>query len=103
MNLDSELSLLTCYRLRKLLHQYGSELKSIVAQGAGVCANYQSNLNQVLESLYLEQTEISAKVQQLEALTRQHRILVTRSSSYSQELPEIEQQIFWILGLKLVT
>lgn len=103
MKLVTKLSLLTCYYIRKLLVHHKDELRSIVAQGAGLCADSHTNLDRVLESLYLEVTEIAAKVQQLEELTRCHRVVVAHNDSYTRQLAEVEQQIFWILGLKLVT
>jgi hypothetical protein len=102
MNQVTKISLLTCYYIRKLLRQHANELKSIVAQGAALCADSQADLDQVLESLYLEEAEIAEKVRELETLTRWHQILVTQGSSDIEQLIKIEGQIFWILGFKRV-
>lgn len=100
MNLVTKLSLMTRYYIHKLLRQQAHQLKSIVAQGAGLGIDAKADLDRVLESLYLEEDEIAVKVQQLENLTRCHQVLIAQNNSATEELIEVERQIFWILGLK---
>jgi hypothetical protein len=102
MNPDAKLSLMTCYYISKLLLRHDNELKCVVAEGAGLCAGFQADLDQVLESLYLEESEIVTNVRQLESLTRWHQILVAQKKPDAKELVEVERQMFWILGLKRV-
>lgn len=111
----TKLSFSTCYYIRNLLRQHANELKSIVAQKVGFCANSQADLKQLLESvyledilkqllerLYLEENEISAKVEQLKALIIRHEMLEKKKFVYAEELIEVKRQIFWILGFKRV-
>lgn len=111
----SKLSFSTCYYLRKILLQHKEEIKSILAQKAGFCFISQEILARLLHGIYLEETleqllqtlyadvaEISAKVQQLEALSAQHQqISLERPFDYV-ELAEIKRQVFLILGFKRV-
>ncbi|NJK40878.1 MAG: hypothetical protein HC934_05050 [Acaryochloridaceae cyanobacterium SU_2_1] len=93
----------TCYYIRKLLAQHKNELKSLVACGAAITADEKSDLNHVLESLYLEDLEICLMARELEVLAQLHRSLSTQtmsSMSISGQLVEVERRIFWILGLK---
>ncbi|BAU14814.1 two-component response regulator [Leptolyngbya sp. NIES-3755] len=95
------LSLSATYHLRRLLHQNLDRLSSIVAAGAGLKADPLSDLNSVIESLYLEEYAIAETVDQLERLASLHQSLVTQSARHRQELRKIEQEIFWLLGFKL--
>lgn len=93
----------TCYYIRKLLVKYADELQSFIASGAGIIADAKSDLNHVLESLYLEEPEISLMARELEVLAQLHRNLshqTTSSMSIPGQLTEVERRIFWILGLK---
>lgn len=111
----TKLSFSTCYYIRNLLRQHTNELKSIVTQKVGFCANSQDDLKQLLESIYLEEileqllkrlyveeTEKSAKVTQLEALTLRHQDMVAKNLFYAEELIDVKRQIFLILGFKRV-
>lgn len=93
----------TCYYIRKLLAKYSGELQSFVAAGAGIIADAKSDLNHVLESLYVEEPDISVMARELEVLAQLHRSLSGQTSS-SMSIPgqvtEVERRIFWILGLK---
>jgi hypothetical protein len=91
---------LTAYYIRKLLHQRETKLQFIVAPGAGVQADLLTDLNQVLESLYIEESEICKIAGELEKLARLHQMLMSQETKHIQELSEIERQIFWILGFK---
>ncbi|MBD2461819.1 hypothetical protein H6G89_12240 [Oscillatoria sp. FACHB-1407] len=94
------LSPLTAYYIRKLLHQQETKLRFIVAPGAAVQADLLTDLNRVLESLYLEESEICTIAGELEKLVRLHQLLTSQGIKYPQEALEIERQIFWILGFK---
>ena len=95
-----KLSPLAHYHLSKLLYRYADELECVLAEGAGLCANFQSDLNKVLESLYLDDDEIASMADELETLTRMHRTLWDEDTGHSDTLHQLEKQIFWILGLK---
>ncbi|WP_052128870.1 hypothetical protein [Neosynechococcus sphagnicola] len=95
-----QLSPLTAYYLRRLLRQHLDRFQSIVAPGAAMTAHPLADLNQVLNSLYLDEFEIAHVVSQLEGLVRYHQVLIPQNSRYSQELARVEQQIFWLLGFK---
>jgi PAS domain S-box-containing protein len=89
------------YYARKLLYQNLDRLKSVVAAGAGLKADSQSDLNAVLNSLYPDSQEIQIVVEQLERLLMVHQSLSSQKTRHSQELYKTEQQIFWLLGFKL--
>jgi len=95
-----KLSPLAHYHLCKLLYRYTDDLECVLAEGAGLCAHFQADLNEVLTSLYLEEDEIASMAEELETLTRMHRTLWTENATQSDTLLKLEQQIFWILGLK---
>lgn len=115
MSSITKISFSSCYYIRKVLIQNADELKSMVASKVGFCPNCQADLEQLLESvyleeileqllqrLYLEETEIAAKVRQLENLALRHQALETKSLSHYEELIEVRREIFWLLGLKRV-
>ena len=96
-----QLSLTTSYYIRKLLHQNLDRLTSVLEIGAGLKANSLSDLNAVLESLYLEEQEINAAIEQLEHLGVFHQTLSHQGAKHHQDLRAAEQNIFWLLGFKL--
>jgi PleD family two-component response regulator len=95
------LPLATSYYIRKLLGQNLDRLEFIVASGAGLQADAVSDLQSVLQSLYLEEAELLAAVQELEELVLRHQTLSGQSTQHRQELRNAEQKIFWLLGFKL--
>ena len=101
-----KLSPLAHYHLCKILYRHADELECVLAEGAGLCAHAEADLNEVLQSLYLEDEEIDSMTEELETLTRMHRTLWDENTpwhgndSQSETLTKLEQQIFWILGLK---
>jgi hypothetical protein len=115
MILSTKPAVSTCYSLRKLLLRHADELKAIVAQKTGFCINSQVILEQLLHSVYLEEvleqilqtlyadaTEISQKVQQLEQLNeRYQKTVVNNPFNYSQ-LGEIKRELFCILGFQVI-
>lgn len=98
----NQLSLATTYQLRRLLHQNLDRLTSIVAEGAGLKADPLSDLNCVLESLYLEDSEINHAVNRLEHFVSLHQSLNQQGAKHRQELRKVEQDIFWLLGFKFI-
>ncbi|MEB3293913.1 MAG: ATP-binding protein [Synechococcales bacterium] len=90
----------TVYALRKLLRRNLDHLRSIVVTGAAIEADPTSDLNAVLTSLYLEPAEIEAAAQQLEHLMRSHDVMSAQGGKFHQQLRQLEEQIFWVLGYK---
>lgn len=104
-NISNNVASTTCYYIRKLLAQHRHQLKSLVACGAAITADDKSDLNHVLESLYLEDLEICLMARELEVLAQLHRNLSAQtisSVSIAGQRVEVERRIFWILGLKKV-
>ncbi len=95
-----KLSPLAHYHLRKILYRHADNLECVLIEGAGLCAHAEADLNEVLQSLYLEEDEIEAMAEELETLTRMHQTLWNENTTQSETLMKLEQQIFWILGLK---
>ncbi len=91
-----KISASTQYTLRQMLKRWESRLISVVSPGAAVPATPNSDLNQVLSSLYPDQEQAWESVQQLERLVDLYRHL----SAHPTVLQRLEQEIFWILGLK---
>lgn len=98
----NKISLMTSYYIHKLLRKQGHKFKSVLAIGAGLDVTSEPDLNEVLESLYLEEDEIAENVKKLEVLVRWHQTLGADKSENIKQLAEIERQIFWILGLKKI-
>lgn len=101
--ISNDVTITTCYYIRKLLAKRADELKSFVVAGAGMVADSKSDLNHVLESLYLEEPDISLAARELEVLAQLHQNLSNQNNSnisVSGQLAEVERRIFWILGLK---
>jgi hypothetical protein len=96
------LSPLTAYYIRKLLRQRCKTLKFVAVPGSALQAEPMSDLDQVIESLYLQESEISAVVRELETLANSHRFLTSQSSLYAKDVEKLESQIFWLLGFKQV-
>jgi hypothetical protein len=95
-----QLSPLTSYYIRKLLRQQIHHLIWVVAPGAALQADALADLDQVLRSLYLEESEIKKVVKQLETLISYHQALASQQMVHAQELAKIERTIFWLLGFK---
>lgn len=104
-HVSDDVTITTSYYIRKLIAMSAHQLKSVLAAGAGLVASLDSDINQVLESLYLDELEISLMARELEVLTQIHRNLSSKRKSGTSipgQLVELERQIFWILGLKIV-
>lgn len=115
MNAMTKPGFSTCYYIRKILQQHADELKSILTQKTGFCFNSSETLDQLLHGLFLEDTieqllqtlyadttEITAKIQQLEILVKSHQTILTNNPFDYKGLSDIKQQVFWILGFKRV-
>jgi hypothetical protein len=115
MNYLVKPGLSTCYYIRKLLLKYENELQSIVSQETGCCFNTKETLERLLRGIYLEETieqllqtlyanttEISAQVEKLEILVANHQRISVASPHNYQELGDLKRQILWILGFKRV-
>lgn len=89
------------YYVRKILRQYVACFNYPLA-GIGICAHFQTNLNQLMRQLYSNEFELQLKVQELEALIHLHQHSNTNEASVRADLPEIEQKVLWILGLKFL-
>jgi PleD family two-component response regulator len=88
------------YYVRKLLYQNLDKLQSVVAEGAGIRADSLSDLNAVVESLYLDEAEIAETISQIETLAMQHQQYGGYGSQHHAERQAAEKRIFWLLGYK---
>ncbi len=95
-----QLSVSTTYYVRKLLHQNLQRLKSIVAMGASIQADEVSDINAVLNSLYLEDEELAAVVSQLDRAVATHKAMRSHSEQFQKQRSELEEKIFWLLGYR---
>jgi PAS domain S-box-containing protein len=96
-----QLSPTIAYYIRKLLRQNLPQLRSIVAKGAALKADEFSNLDDVINSLYLNSEEINSVIHQLEHLTLSHQALTNQGRNNFGDRRSIEEQLFWLLGYKL--
>lgn len=97
----THLSPVIIYYLRQILRQNLDRLKFVVATGAALKADPLSDLNAVIDSLYLDPEEVVSTYQKLEKLVEYHQKLATQGFRYRQALTEVEQQIFWLLGFRI--
>lgn len=88
----------TVYYIRRLLRTSQAQLKSVVAEGACLVADPEIDLNAVIESLYLDDEDIAEQINELEKLVLSHQVLV--QAKQPDQIKKVEDQIFWILGLK---
>lgn len=115
MNLTTNLAFSTCYYIRKILWYNSKDLQWILDRDTGFCVNSSGNLKELLDSVYLEdvleqllqrlygkENEIDAKIQQLEVLCLSHQKFAAKNITYSEEMLNIQQQIFWLLGFKSI-
>ena len=88
------------YYLKKLLRANLHQLKSVVVPGGAVRADSFNDLNEVIESLYLDPPEIAFAAQEVEKLALIHQNLSAQGSTYEKELQATEEKIYWLLGFK---
>ncbi|MEN9205170.1 MAG: hypothetical protein Q6K70_05110 [Thermostichales cyanobacterium DRC_bins_46] len=91
-----KISASTQYTLRQILKRWESRLTSVVSPGAALSATRTTDLNQVLASLYPDEEQICESARQLERLVDLYRHL----QEHPLILQRLEQEMFWILGLK---
>lgn len=96
-----ELSVLAAYVIRKLLQRHAQTLQSVVVSGAGLEITAETDLNAALKELYPDPHEMTVQINELEVLVRTYRELEGRGQGVSSQLRSVEQEIFWILGLKI--
>jgi PAS domain S-box-containing protein len=96
-----QLSPTIAYYIRKLLRQNLAQLRSVIAKGAALKADEFSNLDDVINSLYLDSGEINSVIHQLEHLTLSHQALTNQGRNQFGDHRGIEEKIFWLLGYKL--
>jgi hypothetical protein len=96
----TQVSTSATYYLRKLLHQNLENLKSIVVTGAAIHADGMSDINAVLNSLYLEPDELGAVVSQLDRAAATHEAMLSQPEQFQLERSQLEEKIFWLLGYK---
>lgn len=89
------------YYVRKILRQYVTCFNYPLA-GIGIHHHLQTNLNQLMRELYTNEFELQLKVQELEALIHLHQHGNVKEIAFHANLPEIEQKVLWILGLKFL-
>ncbi|MEB3358320.1 MAG: hypothetical protein VKK04_16465 [Synechococcales bacterium] len=90
------------YYLRRILRKNCDRLQFVAAPNAAIKAHALADLDRVVQSLYLDEEEVAARVHQLENLIQVHQMLAEQGSMYLQHQLEIEGRILWILGFKLV-
>ncbi len=97
------LTVTTAYYIRRLIRQNLDQLQSVIATGAAIQADVLSDLNAVLQSLYLEPQELSTAELKLEKLTAYHQSMSGQVGSNRKNIADLEEQIFWLLGFKYKT
>jgi adenylate cyclase len=88
------------YYIRKLLRQNLDRLQFVAAIGAAMKADQFSDLNVVIASLYLEDAKINSVILDLERLALSHQAIGSQGAIHRQELQDLEQRMFWLLGFK---
>ncbi len=88
------------YYIRRLLRQYVDHLKWIVHPRAGIQPDSVGNIDAVIRSLYLDESEIHSIIVNLEKLVAYHQALVAQSVVYEDEVAKTEEKMFWLLGFK---
>lgn len=115
MNLATKLTFSTCYYIRKILLQQAEDIKWIIAQKTGFCVSSSDALKDLLESVYLEDileqllerlyvgNEKAVQIERIEKLCLSHQKIIAKNLSGSEDLLEIQRQIYWVLGFKRIT
>lgn len=96
------LSPVTRYYLRSLFKKNLHRLKFIVVPNAALEAHPLADLDAVISSLYLDPESILEMTNKLEDLVKFHRTLEEQGPLYRQHQTPLEEEIFWILGFKLL-
>lgn len=89
------------YYIRKLLHQHHDRLTFPIVDSTGTKADANTNLGEILASLYVKEQKIDSVTFEIERLTLLHQSLNQASVKDLQDLQNIEKQIFGLLGCEL--
>ena len=87
------------YYIRKLLRQNLDQLKFVATIGAKIKADPFTDLNAALIGLTQSEAEMRDRIRHLERLVTTHQALARKQSLYGQEIADLEQEIFGLLGL----
>jgi len=93
------LSPTTHYTLRHILRTLEVPVTPVFPPGVAQPATPSSDLNQVLNSLYIDEHQVGQSIRKLEALVAIYR----RMQDEPTALTKIKQEILWILGMKYPT
>ncbi|MBD1865822.1 response regulator [Cyanobacteria bacterium FACHB-471] len=88
------------YYIRRLLRRNLDRLQSNLAPESAITVNALSDFDAVIADLYVETERINAAVLELKALTVSHQTFSLQKSKHRQELLDLEQQIFELLGFE---
>lgn len=88
------------YYIRKLLKENIDRLHSVFDTGEGLSFDPLGDLNEVIESLYLEDETILATIEELQQLVGVHKRISEQSHMNRQSLAQLETRIFGLLGFK---
>lgn len=85
------------YIIKRILRKYKGRIKSICSHGACIVPDQDSEIEEVLQSIYLDPEEVCKQIEALERLTELHQ------SASDKDLERIEAYILHILGIKVLT
>ncbi|MBD2058553.1 response regulator [Oculatella sp. FACHB-28] len=88
------------YYIRRLLRRNLDRLQSNLAPESAITVNALSDFDAVIADLYVETEKINTAVLELKALTVSHQTFSLQKSKHRQELLDLEQQIFELLGFE---
>lgn len=91
------------YYIRKLLSKQLDSLGNLVAEEAGLDIYFQMDLNQILGTLYPRVSEMVLKERMIETLVLIHRTCQPADNYHFENLQEVENRIFSLLGLELLS
>lgn len=97
---NQKLSPMNCYYLRKLLRQNIDKLEATESLATRIQAEPLADLNAIISSIYLENTNVDALTNKLGLMITYHQALDSETPTRNQELVAIERQIFKLLGFK---
>lgn len=87
------------YCIRKLLRQNTDGIKDLLKSEVEAQLLSEVSLNKILNHLYLDEAEVSTKIEEIEALTKLYQDL-EKAKADRATLTEIQRRIFQLLGLK---
>lgn len=89
------------YYIRRLFHQHRDRLTFPFVDSLGNQADANTNLGEILASLYVKEQKIDSVMFELERLALLHQSLNQASVKDSQDLQNTEKQIFGLLGCEI--